>query len=638
MLIAMMALGNVAPAEVGLALVPRPQEVRVTGAPVPLNPTATIASDPEFKGLERTWREWVRPATGFSFPPVSAGQPATLTLRKSSDATLGEEGYSLSVTPQGITVLAYRPAGAFYGLQTLRQLLPPAIYARTRQSVEWTVPQVEIRDVPRFQWRGLMLDVARHYQPVKEIKRFIDLLAMHKLNTFHMHLTDDQGWRVEIKKYPRLTEIGAWRSETVIGRNTGKFDGIPHGGYYTQDELREIVAYAADRFITVVPEIDMPGHMVAAIAAYPELGDGKPAEVMKEWGVSPRVLNTRESTVQFCKDVLDEVMAIFPSRFIHIGGDECPKDQWRKDPEEQQRMRERGLKTEYELQSWFIRQMDAHIQSRGRRLIGWDEILEGGLADGAAVMSWRGTAGGVAAAKLGKDTVMSPTSHMYLDYYQSRNADEPLAIGGFLPLRGVYSFDPMVAEIPEDKRHHVLGVQGNLWTEYMKTYAHVEYMAYPRGCAVAEVGWTNQNLRSFDDFLARLAVHLERLTVLGVNFRPMSPEDVPAAAWSPEQMSEEWQEREWDLTAAIKASGAYRVRFEFSHGAHRMDIRWAELWVGGIRAGRVEQLGTTGGRNEGNAYDFPSVTLSPGAKVTLRASVRSDGGTDSHGQILVERR
>mgnify|MGYP001809879557 CR=1 FL=1 len=634
MVLAILALGAAAPQP---ALVPLPQDMRVSGGVFVVPPTATIAADPEFNSLARTWREWVRPATRFSFPPAAPGTPATVSIQKSPDTSLGEEGYSLTVNGQGVTLLAYRPAGAFYGLQTLRQLLPPQIYARTRQDVAWTLPQMEIRDVPRFKWRGLMLDVARHYQPVPEIKRFIDVLAMHKMNTFHMHLTDDQGWRVEIKKYPRLTEIGAWRSETVIGRNTGKFDGIPHGGYYTQEELKEIVAYAAERFITVVPEIDMPGHMVAAISAYPELGDGKPAEVMKEWGVSPRVLNTRESTVQFCKDVLDEVMAIFPSPFIHIGGDECPKDQWKNDPEEQQRMRDRGLKTEYELQSWFIRQMDAHIQSRGRRLIGWDEILEGGLADGAAVMSWRGTAGGVTAAKLGKDTVMSPTSHMYLDYYQSRNANEPLAIGGFLPLRGVYAFDPMVAEIPENKRHHVLGVQGNLWTEYMKDYAHVEYMAYPRGSAVAEVGWTPQNKRNFEDFMTRLAVHMERLRILNVNFRPMQPEDVPAGAWTSTDVSESWQERTWDLSAIISSSGRYRVRFEFSHGAHRLDIRWAELWVNGVRASRIEQIGTTGGRNEGNAYDFPLITVPPGAKVMLKASIRSDGGTDSHGQILVDR-
>ncbi len=619
------------------AIVPLPQHMQVLGSPITLAPNSTLSADPELADYARLWREWARPATGFSFPPAAPGAEATIQLKLSEDPTLGEEGYALNVTDKGVELWAQRPSGIFYGLQTLRQLLPTSIYRSTKQEANWTLPQVQIHDYPRFPWRGLMLDVARHYQPVEDVKKFIDLLALHKMNVFHWHLTDDQGWRVEIKKYPRLTEVGSWRRETVIGRNSGKYDGIPHGGYYTQEDLKEIVAYAAERHITIVPEIDMPGHMVAAISAYPELGDGKPAEVMMMWGVSPRVLNTKPETVQFCKDVLDEVMAIFPSKFIHIGGDECPKDQWKNDPAEQQRMKERGLKDEHELQSWFIRQMDAHLQSKGRRLIGWDEILEGGLAEGAAVMSWRGTSGGVEAAKLGQDVVMSPTSHMYLDYYQSRDASEPLAIGGYLPLQQVYAFNPIVPGLPVEAEKHIMGVQGNLWTEYMKDFKHVEYMAYPRGAAVAEVGWSAQASRSYPDFLVRLSTHLERLTAWDVNFRTPTPTDVPVSTWNADQMSTEWVERAWDLSKGITQNGNFRVKFAYTHGSHRLDIQWAELWVNDVRAGRDEHLGTTGGRDEKNDYRFDGVIVPAGAKVILKASVRSDGGTDSFGHIYVDK-
>lgn len=552
-------------------------------------------------------------------------------------AKLGEEGYRLDVSPLEIEIEASTHKGVFYAIQTLRQLAPPSTLRKgANTSIEF--PSVTVQDRPRFGWRGLMMDTSRHFMPKESVLKMIDLLAFHKMNSLHLHLTDDQGWRVEIKKYPLLTEIGSQRKETVVGRNTGQYDGIPHGGFYTQDDIREIVAYATKRHVNVVPEIDMPGHMQAAFAAYPQFGDGKPAEVFNRWGVNPRVLNTKPETIQFCKDVLDEIIMLFPSDFIHIGGDECPKTQWQNDPWEQAHIKELGLQDEHELQSWFIRQMDAHLVSKGRRLIGWDEILEGGLAENATVMSWRGTSGGVTAAKQGHDVVMSPTSHMYLDYYQGKPDSEPLAIGGFVPLSKVYSFEPIVPEIPADRQHHVLGVQGNLWAEYMKTYSHMEYMAFPRACAVSEIGWSSESNKNYNDFLNRLAHHLPRLEALNVNFRPLGPEERPAGQWKSGETSTEFKVKEWDISAHVAGNGNYDVAFQYTHGGHRLDIEWVEILINGQVAGRDEHPGKTGLETVGNTYRFDGLIVPANARVSLRASIRSDGGTDSNGDISVVKR
>ncbi|MDI9636948.1 beta-N-acetylhexosaminidase [Geitlerinema splendidum] len=621
-----------------VAIIPIPAKIVRQSGEFMLKPTTVIVASQGAESTARYLQNCLEPATGFHLKIASEGESAISLELSKQFVSLGEEGYSIVVTPSKVRIGSSKPQGLFYGVQTLRQLFPTQIFRSGKvDGIDWTIPCVTVDDSPRFKWRGLMLDVARHFQHKQEVMTFIDAAATHKFNTLHMHLTDDQGWRVEIKKYPRLTEVGAWRSETVIGKNTGEYDGKPHGGFYTQEDLREIVAYAAARHITVVPEIDMPGHMMAAVAAYPELGDGKPAEIMKIWGVSSRVLNTRPETVQFCKDVLDEIMDIFPSKFIHIGGDECPKDQWKADPEEQARMKERGLKDEHELQSWFIRQMDSYLVSKGRRLIGWDEILEGGLAENAAVMSWRGTSGGLQAAKEGHDVVMSPTSHMYLDYYQSRSPDEPLAIGGFLPLQQVYSFEPIPKDLETGKHHHILGVQGNLWSEYMKDYKHVQYMAFPRACAVAEVGWSRADRKNLDQFINRLETHVKRLTAMDIRYRALTPPDLPAAQWKSGQLREEFQTVEWDLSEAIKQNGNYRIRFAYTSGDHRLDIAWAELIINGVSAGKDEHAGQTGGETKNNVYRFNNIKVPPGAKVMLQASVRTDGGTDSNGDIIVER-
>lgn len=460
-----------------------------------------------------------------------------IELRLDTDCgSLGPEGYRLRITPHKVEILAEEPAGLFYGCQTLLQLLPDAIYSNTPVLGRvWSIPCVEIEDSPRFDWRGAMLDLSRHFMPVEFLRKFIDLLAMHKLNVLHLHLNDDQGWRLEIKKYPKLTSVGAFRPETLVGRalqdpadkdydpNRQPFDGIPHSGYYTQNQMRDLVKYAASRHVRIVPEIEMPGHAQAAVAAYPELGctDIAP-EVSRAWGIHPTLFNAEDSTIAFLQHVLTEVMEIFPSIDIHVGGDEAVKTQWKESPACQRRIKELGLKDESELQSWFIRQMDEFLSSHGRCLVGWDEILEGGLAPNATVMSWRGEAGGLAAAAIGHDVIMSDHEHTYLDYYQTLDrSNEPQAFPNTLTLSKVYGHDPVPVALPAEYAHHVLGAQGQLWTEYMPTPAQVEYQAFPRLCALAEVTWTEYANKDFNNFMARLAEHVKRLDVLDVNYRPI---------------------------------------------------------------------------------------------------------------------
>lgn len=386
-----------------------------------------------------------------------------------------------------------------------------------------------IEDAPRFGWRGLMLDVARHFMPKDGVLRYLDLLAAHKLNVFHFHLTDDQGWRVEIKKHPRLTEVGSWRSRTKWGHRASElWEEKPHGGYYTQDDIREIVAYAAERHITVVPEIDIPGHSQAAIAAYPELGntdviDTTSLTVWDTWGITANVLAPTDNTLRFYEDVFEELLTLFPSTFIHIGGDECLKDQWKQSPAAQARIARLGLAGEDELQSWFIRHFDRWLAERGRRLIGWDEILEGGLAPGAAVSSWRGYAGGIAAAKAGHDVVMCPEQQVYLDHRQAAGDDEPMPIGYVRTLEDVYRFEPLPPELTEEEAAHVLGTQANVWTEVMHDSSRVDYQVFPRLAAFAEVAWSDLPApaeRDFADFEQRMAEHYRRLDALGVEYRP----------------------------------------------------------------------------------------------------------------------
>jgi hexosaminidase len=513
------------------AIIPRPAHIARHPGTFTLTTATAITTDRATRALGELLGDYLFPATGFRLSVRTGGAPPAarvISIRLDSAlARLGEEGYRLEVRPSGVAIRAFRPAGAFYALQTLRQLLPPEIFREaTVAGVAWAVPAVAIEDGPRFAWRGIHLDAARHFMPKEFVKKLVDLAALHKLNRFHWHMTDDQGWRIEIKQYPRLTEVGAWRRQTMLGRKdrdstTWRFDGQPHGGFYTQDDIREIVAYARARFVTVVPEIEMPGHSQAAIAAYPELGNtGDTLPVWTRWGVDENILNPSDATIRFEQNVLTEVMALFPGRWIHVGGDEAPKAQWKASALAQARIRELGLKDEDELQSWFTRRMDEFLTAHGRTLVGWDEILEGGLAPNAVVMSWRGIDGGILAARAGHDVVMAPGSRTYFDHYQSADtANEPLAIGGFLPLDTVYAYEPVPPALSAAEGRHVLGAQGQVWTEYIPDPKRVEYMAFPRACALAEVLWTPPEAKDYADFRRRLAAHLARLSVLDVNYR-----------------------------------------------------------------------------------------------------------------------
>ena len=502
------------------AIIPKPMEISKGSGSFVLDKTCTIqfdANNREVSKIADFFSDYIENLYDLKFENSSSEK--TIQFKIISASNLGKEGYLLKISDKSIVIVASAPNGLFYGMQTLKQMMPLEI-----QNGKLEIPVTDIKDQPRFAWRGNMLDCGRHFFPVSFIKKYIDILAMYKINTFHWHLTEDQGWRIEIKKYPLLTEISHWRDETILGhqRDNGEMDGIGYGGFYTQDQAREIVRYAAERYITVVPEIEMPGHSSAALAAYPNLGcTGGPYKVQGTWGVHKDVYCAgKEETFEFLQNVLDEIIDIFPSEFIHVGGDECPKDAWEQCAACQKRIKDNGLKDEHELQSWFISRMDKYLASKGRRLLGWDEILEGGLAPGATVMSWRGEKGGIEAAKQNHDVVMSPNTYMYIDYYQSHDKEnEPLAIGGFLPVERVYEYEPVPAELSTDEAKYILGVQTNLWTEYVATTKKAEYMLLPRLQAEAEVGWTKKELKDFEGFSKRLETDYLRLEKMNINFR-----------------------------------------------------------------------------------------------------------------------
>jgi len=437
------------------------------------------------------------------------------------DAGLNKEAYNLAIKPNRLLIEYGDGAGIFYAVQTLLQLLPEQIFAETRQrGVKWEVPCCSIEDSPRFPYRGMHLDCCLHFFSVDFLKKYIDVMAMHKVNRFHWHLTEDQGWRLEIKKYPLLTEKGQWRKETVIGSlASGFYDGTPYGGYYTQEEVKELVKYAAERYVTIIPEIELPGHALAAIACYPELSCGLEDhyETATRWGIFRQVYCPKEETFKFLEDVFDEVFELFPTELVHIGGDECPKASWKKCPHCQALIKKLGLKDEFELQSWFIQRMEKYINSKGHQIIGWDEILQGGLAPNAKVMSWLGEEGGIKAAQQHHEVVMAPYPKYYLDYWQADPESEPLAMGGPTTLRTMYEYNPVPEVLTPEERKYIIGVEGCVWTEYMPTPARVEYMAWPRMCAIADAGWTRAP-KDWDAFTRRLEKHLGRLDLLGVGY------------------------------------------------------------------------------------------------------------------------
>jgi hexosaminidase len=523
------------------AIIPQPATLVREDGTFTLTRQTTIFADGASRPTADMLAERLRRVTGYplkvrkdSGDTTPAGDIRLTT--KNAKSSLGHEGYELTAE-DAIVIRAPESAGVFYGMQTLLQLLPPQVFAAApSEGVTWSVPRVRIEDQPRFSWRGMMLDTGRHFFKVADVKTMLDAMALHKLNVFHWHLTDDQGWRIEIKKYPKLTQIGAWRdSSPPYGDRRGS-DGKRYGGFYTQKDIKDVVAYAAARHITVVPEIEMPGHASAAIASYPELGNsdvpGYAPHVMTTWGVHPYTFAPKEETFKFLENVLTEVCKLFPSTIIHIGGDEAPKTQWQQSAFAQQVMRREGLKDEQELQSWFISHIEKFLASKGRRIIGWDEIQEGGLPKTATMMVWRDAKWAHSALALGNNVVMATTSNTYLDYYQAPAASELAKgveyenIGGFLPLEKVYAYEPdFVAESPEQEKQ-ILGTQGQLWTEYIQDVRKLEYNAFPRLSALAEVAWSPKAARNYDDFLRRLPAQYQRFDAMGVNHFP----DVPVAA------------------------------------------------------------------------------------------------------------
>ncbi len=509
-------------------VIPLPVSVETRAGSFLITPATRVVAEGPAANEVAMLVDALMPALGYRLQ--FAGRPAPtgsiqLGVEPSLREQLGEEGYELDATTEAVILRAGTRAGLFYGIQTLRQLLPPVAFSQQKvEGIAWTVPCVRLRDYPRFQWRGLLIDPARHFLPVKEVEQYIDAMALHKFNRLQIHFTDDQGWRLEIKKYPQLTQTGAWMDFTTMVRK-GPAEGQRPGGFYTQEDIRHLVRYAADRYVTIIPEIEMPAHTGAAIISYPQIGlypqklSDLPTE--KRWTANERVLAPRPQTVAFMQDILTEVLALFPSKYIHIGGDEANIEHWKKCEEMQGLIRELKLKDELELHSWFIRQMDSFLASRGRQLVGWDEILQGGLAPGAVVMSWRGEVGGITAAQAGHDVVMAPTSHTYFDYYQGPAQTEPKAIGGDVRLEKVYRYEPIPAALNADQAKHVLGGQAQLWGEYISNQKHRLYMTYPRAVALSEVLWSPKDSRNYDQFLARLTSHLERLKALEVNYRPL---------------------------------------------------------------------------------------------------------------------
>jgi len=526
-------------------------------------------------------------------------------------------GYQLDVTPAGIEICAAGREGLFYGCQTLRQLLLQPKAEGGGRSPIGAVPSVAIRDFPRFSWRGLMLDCSRTFQSIDYIKKTIDRMAFYKMNVLHLHLTDDQGWRIEISRYPELTRKGARFPEEWN-------EPASHQGYYSQKEITALVRYAAERNITIVPEIELPGHCLAALACYPDLScTGGPFEIFpffKGPGINEDIYCAgREETFHFLEAVLLEIFELFPSLYIHIGGDEAPKARWIACDRCQERIDREGLEDERALQSYFIKRIEKFVNSKGRLIIGWDEILEGGLAPNAAVMSWRGVGGGIAAARAGQDVVMSPTSHCYFDYTYGR-----------IDTRRAYLFEPIPEELDGDEAKHVLGLQANFWSHIDREPEKVDSQLFPRLLSIAERGWSPREVRDWDAFCRRVKVHGEHLDRMGVRAKPM-----PIGTWTPRQMSEIYAPLTWDVSAAIGAAGGYCVLFEYTHGAHRLGIEKVALLIDGEIAAIDIHRRVTGARHENNRYSLVVDRHTAGRSYEIRAWVRAEGGVDSSGQVFL---
>ena len=530
LLVTVTAMGQTGRAD--YRVVPLPDRIDgVKSADFVLNSDCLINYPTGNRDMERNatmLSEYIEQMTGMhlSIRPTLIAKDRTGNISLLIDPNVaGEEAYRLNVTARGAEIVGKTAAGVFQGIQTLRKSMPVGTFSRIG------LPAAQVAASPRFPYRGMHLDCVRHFFTVETVKRFIDIMALHGMNRLHWHLTDDQGWRVEIKKYPRLTEVGAWRKGTVLGHNSPVNDGVPYGGYYTQEEIKDIVRYAADRYITIIPEIDMPGHMLGALTAYPELGcTGGPYEVWCQWGVTDDILCVgKDQTLQFVKDVLDEVIQLFPSEYIHIGGDESPRVRWKECPLCQQRIKDEGIRAkdkqsaEALLQGWFTTQVQHYLADRGRHIIGWDELLGCDVDTTATIMSWTGAEPGAKGARLGHDVIMTPNTPMYFDHYQTRSTwNEPMAFGGCATLKMVYDFEPVAADLPAAARHHIIGAQANVWTEYITCEPQIQYQILPRMAALAELQWLQPDLKDFTDFKARLPHLVSIYQLYGWTYRSKS--------------------------------------------------------------------------------------------------------------------
>ena len=642
-------------------LIPKPNQMTTCPGTFLLAPVSQVLVGGDFAQSQPVadYLAWeFRRTTGYMLPVAPAPGPqlppySVLVTTEGADPTLGPEGYLLDVSEQHVVLRATHPQGLFYAVQSLRQLLPAAIdAAQVSVLPAWPIPCVSVRDKPRFAWRGLMLDVSRHFFPKEEVMRFIDLAARFKYNTLHIHLTDDQGWRIQIDQYPRLTQIGGCREATWNFEHGKRFspsdlNRTRYCGFFTKSDIREIVSFAQQRYVQLVPEIDMPGHMVALLAAYPERGHNpaSPPPVRTFPGVSTTIINLEQQTFTFLENVLRELFELFPGAYVHLGGDEVPKQEWVNSPVAQMRMQQLGIPIVndpkdagwHRLQAWFTERMNDFVRASGRIPGEWDEVLDGieNQPGGAnfgkrVVFAWRGDSRGSTrkAAQLGIDVVVCPNSTYYFDHYQTpHKPGDPWSIGGLSTLREVYEHDPLPGGLTPAQLPHVLGVQGNLWTEYIPDRRQLDYQAYPRALALAETGWTEQAHRNWQDFLVRLPARKAQLAALQVSYF----DEPPGFAWSlPGQTV-----FRIDVSTAIQHSGPYTATFAYERGAHALEIDWVALEQDGVEVDRDTHYGRTGARTENNVYALRLFNHRPGAAYTIVAQVRGDGGSDSHGSLYI---
>ena len=612
--------------DLGVQVIPKPAQVIVADGRFVFTKETVLRPGPGGEPAARLLADALKARCDLDLPLRTAGAGA-VSLTVDPALPLGGEGYRLAVSNEGITLAAATPTGLLWGVQTLLQLLPiERVVGLPRERIEWRVPALIIEDQPRFGWRGLMLDCSRTFQSVDYLKQTLDRMAACKLNVLHLHLTDDQGWRLEIRKYPELTARGAqFASEYNEPRE--------RQGFYTQAEMRELIAYAAARGITIVPEIELPGHSLAALSVFPHLScAGGPFEIFPFFK-GPNITKDiccagNDETFAFFENVFAEVAALFPSVFIHVGGDEAPKDRWKQCPKCQARMKAEGLQDEHELQSWFIRRAEAMLAQHGKRLIGWDEILEGGLAPNASVMSWRGTKGGIAAAQAGHDVVMSPTSHCYFDYtYQQ------------ISTARAYAFEPVPAELDAAQAKHVRGLQANFWSHIDREPAKVDRQLFPRLLAIAERGWSPQDVRDWNDFAWRARVQLARLDELGVAYdrTPLAATARADGTWSPATVATNYAPLTWNITPRVDGPGIYRVELRYTAGACRLGIERVELLCNGAVIATDAHRGETGSVHKDNVYRLKLEQHEPGARYEVRASAQSEGGGDSSGVMTIQK-